>query len=123
MKTIWYDLLHKTVRIAAEDGSTLVSFSGVPNPDVLSYELHRHIDGAGQVRRVLPTKPRYWLEQDLLEGGTWRSETSFEGDDRQARQDVINGFVNGEPRRAVREDGSVIYALDAKGREVRPEKS
>lgn len=68
-------------------------------------------------------KPRYWLEQDLREGGTWRSEVSFEGDDRQARQAVIAGFVNGESRRAVREDGSVIYALDAKGREVRPEKS
>ena len=60
----------------------------------------------------------YYLEQDMREGASWRSER-FEGDDAAARRAVVAGFLLGEPRRAVRENGEVIYALDAKGREIR----
>lgn len=63
---------------------------------------------------------RYLLVQDTRDQGTWTSSEVFEGTAHDAVRAVRAGFLAGEPRRAVREsDGSVIYALDAKGNEVK----
>lgn len=63
---------------------------------------------------------RYYIEQRLPDGSFWRSPESFEGDTRHAAQNVIAGWLSGQPRRAVREDGVEITAVDGQGRLVRP---
>lgn len=55
--------------------------------------------------------------QQLLPGGEkWTSDAVFEGEYRAAVQNVIAGFLGGQPRAAIEEGtGRVVYALDAKG--------
>jgi len=57
----------------------------------------------------------YYLHQILTNGDRWTSEPIF-GDSRQAAQNVLAGFIMGQPRWAVRAgDGALLYGLDARG--------
>lgn len=60
---------------------------------------------------------RYRLLQRLKDGSLWRSSEVFEGDSRQLRQNVIAGFLSGEPRWAESEDnpGFFLFGLDRRG--------
>lgn len=66
-------------------------------------------------------KLRYRIHQILpeVEGGPWVSEV-FDGDTRHAAQNVIAGWLAGQPRWAV-EEGTYrfLYGLDGKGKEIR----
>lgn len=61
---------------------------------------------------------KYRLVQETRDQGTWTSEI-FDGDAHEARRVVLAGFIQGEPRGAVDENGRKIFALDAKGREIK----
>lgn len=64
----------------------------------------------------MSTKIKYRLHQQLKDGTTWTSCEAYEREYRHAVQDVLVGFIPGEPRAAIEEGtGRVVYALDATG--------
>ena len=57
--------------------------------------------------------------KQLTPRGWWTSPEVFDIDDATVRRYVLDGHILGQPRAAVRADqGTVIFAIDAFGRET-----
>jgi len=59
---------------------------------------------------------QYVIEQDTKADGLWTSDPHEASDMREVRQVILAGWF-GEPRRAVATNGSILFSVDAKGKQ------
>ncbi len=58
---------------------------------------------------------KYYLEQQLPSGQTWRSEPHQASEEREIVRAVVAAYLAGYGTRAVLEDGTVVYSITASG--------
>ncbi len=59
---------------------------------------------------------KYRIHQITRKGERWISTVAFEGDLRHAHQNVIAGWLHGEPRWAAKDAGGFLFGVDGEGK-------